>query len=141
MDGVKKFIIKIIGSSPKYLLTALTLGLILWLTLARFDMDPDDMPSIPHLDKAVHFIMFGGLAWIATLDRITHLRAGVAAAVGLTAVAAALGASAAGGLIEIAQGSMTLGRSADLYDWIADTAGAATGAWIAWSMLRQQLQS
>ncbi len=124
-----RFINQIIGKLPIWVATTTVLAIILWLTLARFEMDSEDVPDIPHLDKLVHFIMFGGLAWISTLDYAVHRRkSGKTIRIITVAFFAAFFSSLTGAAVELAQGAMGLGRSADIYDWVADTAGAITGS-------------
>lgn len=128
----------IISHIPAWLSTAVVAVAIAYLTLARFDIDPDDIPRVPHMDKIVHFIMFGGLCWIASLDYATHLRRESLAVMkaGRVATVSAVISSLAGASVEVAQGAMGIGRSADTADWLADTAGAVVGAIIAYYMIR-----
>lgn len=137
---MKRVIVYIISRMPAMMATALVLLAVLWLTLANFEVDPDDVPDIPYIDKIVHFIMFGGLAWIAVLDVCSHARRIGEPSRIIRPVYVALFAmvmsSLIGGVIEIAQDAMAMGRTADVWDWVADTAGSAAGAWIAWRMMQ-----
>ena len=123
---------------PAWVATLVVAAAIAYLTLARFDMDPDDVPRIPHLDKVVHFLMFGGLAWMAAIDYAAHLSGPRLRRVRpvLVVVVCAVGASLAGAAVEVAQGAMGLGRSEDVFDWLADTVGAVVGAAIAFVMIQ-----
>jgi len=73
----------------------------------------------PMLDKIVHFVLFGVLALFVFMA----LRLGLGVKPGLAAMAAFVFASFYGGTDEIHQ-LFTPGRSCDINDWIADTAGA-----------------
>jgi VanZ family protein len=84
-------------------------------------------PSIPHQDKVVHFVMFGafGLCWsragqpLAT--RPTRLR--VALVLGAAAVLAVA--------TELLQGLDAIHRDPDVFDALADFAGAVAGVAVA----------
>jgi hypothetical protein len=75
-----------------------------------------DLPTLWLNDKIEHGLAFLGLAlWFAGLiERQSYPLLGLAL-LGL------------GGVIEIAQGAMGLGRTADWYDWYADLAGTGAG--------------
>ena len=108
-----------------YLFTCLWACCIAALTLL-----PAPAPSaepvfdIPHIDKAVHFIMFGLLAavWMWEysckhgLQEISRRRFAIIAAA----------TAAIGGADELLQGYLTADRTADLWDWLADALGAFT---------------
>jgi VanZ family protein len=107
------------------------LGMLLVLTVTYTSLAPvTDLPSVSFNDKLEHGIAymvitlwFGGLLarrryWLLTLSLL------------------ALGAA-----IEIAQGAMQMGRTADVMDWLADAAGVAVGMgaclaglgqWVSW---------
>jgi VanZ family protein len=86
-------------------------------------------PSPPHLemhvwDKLLHFTAYFGLAGLAACS-LKSRRALVYAVLGLIAF---------GGLLEIVQG-MT-GRDADIFDEVANTLGALSGAFVGLAFLR-----
>ncbi len=85
---------------------------ILYSTLAPSSLVPD-----LHLnDKLEHATAFFGLTfWFGGLVARRHFWV-------LGAVLAAFGAA-----IEVAQGTMGLGRDMDIHDWIADTCGVLIG--------------
>ena len=81
------------------------------------------IPLIPHIDKLIHAIMFGGLAGALAFDyERTGSRQRPEPRVMLICCAISL---AFGGAIELLQGAMGLGRGADWWDFAADTAGVA----------------
>jgi VanZ family protein len=83
---------------------------------------------IPHLDKLIHFGMFGflGLLWTLALRGPMPLRV---TRVFLVTVTLAVGT-------EIAQGHPLIQRDPDRYDAIADTLGGAAGIAVATAWLR-----
>lgn len=92
---------------------------ILVLTL----MPGSDVPAWPwaeavHFDKIVHAGLFGIQAILLGLALMSKVRVRAAFLVAL------LVAIAYGGVIELLQGAMGMGRSADALDLIADGAGA-----------------
>lgn len=80
---------------------------------------------INHIDKLEHMAAFAML-WL--LGR----RAGV------PVWWLALGLLGYGALIEVAQGTLTTTREADVLDWLADAAGIALGAGLEWVWLRRR---
>ncbi|MDE5720241.1 MAG: VanZ family protein [Paramuribaculum sp.] len=117
---------------PPVVLSAVAIGGMLWLTLAP-DPLPDDTPSLfEGADKVAHFLMFGVIAALLALDvyRIKGSR--------YAWMAGAVASGVLGGLIEIVQGAMGAGRSADWADWVADVAGAVVGAMLMKYMARRR---
>lgn len=121
----------------RYPKRALTLA-ILWtsLILVACFLPGNDVPkvNIVNFDKLVHVALFGGCVflWAIALIRYSEkmwpkLLLIFAATVGL------------GILVELIQGSSLVeGRSADVYDVIADSVGAFFGMWLSVSFLRAQ---
>lgn len=111
-----------ISHLPAWLFTALTVGLILWLTLSPDPLGDEDIPLFPGADKIVHAIMFGFLCVMILLD-FQRKRGWHDVArrfiLGAAAIATLLGIS-----IEFAQLLMDMGRGFEIADMIADTAGA-----------------
>lgn len=109
--------------------TAIVVAVILYATLFPHPVGVDDLPVIPGIDKVIHAIMFGGLTGALIFDyarshRRTLPSRGIAAMF-------ALASTLAGGGIELLQDAMQLGRGADIYDFIADAAGAFAAFFIA----------
>lgn len=103
---------------PRWLITAVCTALILYLTLVPKPLPDNDLPLWEHTDKIVHAIMFGGLYFCIYID-LWRGRRGP----GRAAWLATLPVIAFGGLIEILQQAMNMGRGGDLLDFAADTAG------------------
>lgn len=105
--------------------TAVTLGAVLWLTLAPDPVPDTGLPLFPGIDKVVHAVMMGGLTAALLFDwkraesrrhqRLTWRPVCVVAAVMLVFSA----------VDEWAQGAMGLGRSTDILDFGADCTGIA----------------
>jgi len=133
--------IAILERIPSGMLTAVVTAAILWLTLAPHPLPETDMPLIPGLDKIVHASMFGGLYFVVGLDiainRLAHKKAVFPLISGKTALMLALGIVAFGGLIELLQDAMALGRGGDLLDFIADAAGVGLSVWLTPNILRR----
>ena len=106
---------------PAWAVTTATAVAILWLTLARTPLPETDLPMIPGMDKLVHAIMFGWLTLVVCWDWYTSTRSRLnKRQIAICAVIAIL----SGGAIEIVQWAMGNGRSADIWDFTADTIGA-----------------
>jgi VanZ family protein len=98
-------------------------GAIFWLS----SMTPKELPGAAFIfsDKFNHFAAFAVGGWLAASAlRVSYPRSAVARLILL-----ALVLLAAFGALDEALQKFTPGRSGgDLYDWIADFLGAATGA-------------
>lgn len=122
---------KIMKLWPKrWVTTALVVLAILYLTLVPRPL-PDAGVEIPGLDKVVHAVMFGGLAFVACIDAAQRRRGSFGRLARGKGWFIALLSAVSGGLVEIAQMAMGAGRSGDLLDFIADCAGAVAGMLLA----------
>ena len=124
----------IIGKIPTGLLTGVTLALILWLTLAPHPTGDLDLPLFPGADKVVHVIMFGFITFTALLETMKYEKWEMLSlvTVGVISIACAL----LGIGIEVIQRAMGLGRSFEILDILADTAGAI-GVGGIWAMFQK----
>lgn len=120
---------------PFFSLSILTTAVILYLTLVPHPIPEEDIPLIPGLDKIVHGIMFGGLTLTLCIDYSRKWHDFKAVPLGML-ICFATCSAAFGGLVEIAQGAMGLGRGADVVDWGADIAGCILFALIVNPLLR-----
>lgn len=124
---------EILGKIPTGLLSGLTVALILWLTLAPHPTGDLDLPLFPGADKIVHGIMFGFLTFVVLLEMMKHRGWSL---LPLTAIAVVAFICAIFGIgIELLQRAMGLGRSFEVLDMLADTAGAMLGAGF-WAMIQ-----
>ena len=91
--------------------------------LPRFDAPGDEPITRLPLDKVVHFGAYAFLGWLLT--RVLLARLPTAPAVTITILLLA----GYGALDEVTQ--PPIGRTADVWDFVADIAGAVTGALVA----------
>lgn len=117
---------KKLSSIPQWLFTIVTAIAILYLTLVPKPLPDNDISFWEHTDKVVHAIMFGGLYFVFYLDynRKYGIDKWKATTTWLTIVAVAM----VGGVIELVQDAMDMGRGGDIYDFISDTAGVCLAA-------------
>lgn len=118
MNKIKVFLTKM----PGWILTILTVLLILWLTLAPDPLGDDSPQLFPGADKIVHTLMFGFLTVVILLDRERKTEwhpVGKSFAITAGMVSAIFGIA-----IEFAQRAMDMGRGFEVADMIADCTGA-----------------
>ncbi len=108
---------------------------ILWLAWITFLclVPTEDIPgagliNIPGFDKLVHFGMYFVLAVLLYRPFILQHLPPLPLILLVTVIV--------GGLIELLQLYLTSYRSASLYDFLADLAGAASGWWAYWLMIK-----
>ncbi|MCH5235396.1 MAG: VanZ family protein [Muribaculaceae bacterium] len=133
MESLRKSLSRL----PAWLLSIVTMLVILWLTLAPKPLG-DEPPSLfEGADKVVHGLMFGFLTSMMLLDweRKHHWKK---AYPGRIFVCATLSATL-GILIEFVQAGMGLGRGFEYGDIAADTIGAYIFA-ILWLCLPNPLR-
>jgi len=95
----------------------MTLGAILLATVVYLCLEPHPVGGAASVhDKLAHFLAFFALTgWFGALVERRYFWL------------VALGMLAVGGLIEIAQGLMALGRTAEMLDFLADATGVLAG--------------
>ena len=122
---------KILDRIPRFLTSAVVTAGVLYLTLAPRPFGSVRIPLFEGADKVVHFMMFLAMAFAYHFDfRRGKKPVDEARLMGWIFVSL----SAFGGLIELAQWKMRMGRSGDWYDLLADIAGAVYGIILAWLM-------
>lgn len=120
---------KILDRIPRFLTSAVVIAGVLYLTLAPRPFGSVRIPLFEGADKVVHFMMFFAMAFAYHFDfRRGKKPVDEARLMGWIFVSL----SAFGGLIELAQWKMRMGRSGDWYDLLADIAGAVYGIILAW---------
>lgn len=120
---------KILDRIPRFLTSAVVTAGVLYLTLAPRPFGSVRIPLFEGADKVVHFMMFFAMAFAYHFDfRRGKKPVDEAHLMGWIFVSL----SAFGGLIELAQWKMRMGRSGDWYDLLADIAGAVYGIILAW---------
>lgn len=119
MKGLKHHLNRL----PAWLLTAVTVIIILWLTLMPDPLPPDIHPELfPGADKVVHGLMFGFLTFTALVDWMRGH--GFRRVRWFVCLLSALAATLFGIGIEYAQRGMGLGRGFEVPDMLADGIGA-----------------
>jgi len=113
---------RFLGILPPWSLTVAVSVLILYLTLVPKPLPDTDIPMFPGADKLVHAVMFGTLAVAMGIDFARKRSAGTLT-FGLMMLFALI-ATFAGGVIELLQFWMDLGRGCELWDFVADAVGA-----------------
>lgn len=120
---------KILDRIPRFLTSAVVTAGVLYLTLAPRPFGSVRIPLFEGADKVVHFMIFFAMAFAYHFDfRRGKKPVDEARLMGWIFVSL----SAFGGLIELAQWKMRMGRSGDWYDLLADIAGAVYGIILAW---------
>ena len=120
---------KILVKIPRFLTSAVVTAGVLYLTLAPRPFGSVRIPLFEGADKVVHFMMFFAMAFAYHFDfRRGKKPVDEARLMGWIFVSL----SAFGGLIELAQWKMRMGRSGDWYDLLADIAGTVYGIILAW---------
>lgn len=120
---------KILDRIPRFLTSAVVTAGVLYLTLAPRPFGSVRIPLFEGADKVVHFMMFFAMAFAYHFD-FRRGKKPVDEARLMDWIFVSL--SAFGGLIELAQWKMRMGRSGDWYDLLADIAGAVYGIILAW---------
>ena len=120
---------KILDKIPRFLTSAVVTAGVLYLTLAPRPFGSVRIPLFEGADKVVHCMMFFAMAFAYHFDfRRGKKPVDEARLMGWIFVSL----SAFGGLIELAQWKMRMGRSGDWYDLLADIAGTVYGIILAW---------
>lgn len=118
----------------------LTLGVILWITLAPDPVGDTNLELFPGSDKLIHAIMMGGLASALMFDwrrnSGNNRRALTSKVLVLVFVATVLFSM----VDEWAQGAMNMGRSSDPWDFLADVIGIIIAIFTARPVLKRMFK-
>ncbi|MDE7376152.1 MAG: VanZ family protein [Muribaculaceae bacterium] len=118
--------------------TLLVVAVIAYATLHSNPVTPD-MSLVPHMDKLIHAIMMGGLLSAIAFDwQRSHRSHNVLTPRFLWTLFACVVVFSCGD--EILQKAMENGRSADILDFAADTAGALIALFTAPPVIRAVLK-
>lgn len=112
------------------------IAVIAYATLNSDPLGADEIPHIPHIDKLIHAVMFGGLFSAIVFDRS---RAGMGNNT-RTYIIISLVCAASGALTEVLQDAMEQGRSGDILDLAADCTGIIVAAFTAPSAIARALR-
>lgn len=118
MERIKKSL----SNLPKWFFTIITLVGILWLTLAPKPLGEEPPPLFPGADKIGHALMFGFFTAMLAFDRQRKNRWHKVGWKRMFTYAFA--SSALGAFIEVLQWAMGMGRSFEVEDIVADSAGS-----------------
>ncbi len=136
MNPIKSIVRKLM-KWPNGIVTVIVVLLISYATLVPKPLGDNEIPLFPGADKVVHFIMFAVLSMAIAFDRGRYVGDYKLVEVNRQALCfVVLVSSFFGGLIELLQGSMSLGRSSDLFDFIADLIGAVFGVILFYYLMR-----
>lgn len=129
-------IYRLINRIPLFLMSATGIVLLLLLTLLPSSDLPEE-PAIPFADKVAHFLAFGLVVSAMVYDfgrykgRVS-IRMWVISAFALTGLGVG---------IEFMQEAMGIGRSADVWDAVADAAGSFLLPLALWPLIRRSVEN
>ncbi|MDE6010877.1 MAG: hypothetical protein K2F87_05500 [Muribaculaceae bacterium] len=128
---------RIMRRVPRWILTAVCLGVILYLTLVPDPLGDEDLPWFPGADKLVHGIMFFGLTLCMLVDAMRsrgwrRLSLPVISLISIIGMSAGIG-------IEYLQDAMGLGRGKEFGDMVADAFGAIV-AGVLWIFVGESVE-
>lgn len=115
---------------PPFTLTAIVTAAVLYLTLVPKPLPDNDIEWFEGADKVVHAIMMLGITGSLGLDYMRRYGKRELQAPALLIIVFVLATGVFGGLIEVIQGWMDLGRGEDIQDFIADCVGALAGGFL-----------
>jgi len=115
----------------KYPLSILVILTIVFLSL--FNPPKVKIETISYIDKIAHVCMYGGLELIIWLEYLRHHAGLEKVKIILLGIIAPI---IFGGIMEIAQAKLTVTRSGDWLDLVADTLGVLAGAAVGYYALR-----
>lgn len=111
-----------------YLFSTITIIIIMLLSLLPVSV-PEIALDVPLYDKWAHFIMYGFLTLVIWTEYSINVRATrTKKAAWWLLIFGCILPALYGGLLEIAQATLTTTRSGELLDFYADTIGAVLGA-------------
>lgn len=134
---MKKRAVSFFEKLPGWLLTIVTILIILWLTLASKPLGNQPPPLFYGADKIAHALMFGFLTLMILMDAVRK-RSWVRADWWIL-LAAVAGSAGLGIGIEYLQRAIGDGRSYEVADMVADTIGAVVAGlgWLLWEFKRK----
>lgn len=121
---------QLIKRLPPLTLTAIVTAAVLYLTLVPKPLPDNDIEWFEGADKVVHAIMMLGITGSLGLDYMRRYGKRELQAPALLIIVFVLATGVFGGLIEVIQGWMDLGRGEDIQDFIADCVGALAGGFL-----------
>ncbi|MCM1369355.1 MAG: VanZ family protein [Candidatus Amulumruptor caecigallinarius] len=107
-------------------LTATATAIILWLTLAPHPIPENNLPLFHDADKLVHALMMATLTVTAMHDLSKSRKESTKKMTAGTFATVIICIVVFSALDEYAQSTMGIGRSGDIYDFLADLGGIIT---------------
>jgi len=129
------------GIRGKYLVafwpSLIVLAIILYGTLTADPLDGEPLPSIPHVDKIIHFLMMGGLDAAILFDlrrqkNICRRRLSLKTIIYIGMAVALFSL-----FDEWLQGQLAIGRPSDCFDALANLLGILASSLLAPPVLRK----
>lgn len=120
----------LIKKLPPFTLTIIVTAAVLYLTLVPKPLPDNDIEWFEGADKVVHAIMMLAVTGCLGIDYLRRYGKRELQAPALLITVFVLATGVFGGIIEVIQGWMGLGRGEDIMDFIADCVGALTGGFI-----------
>ncbi len=120
---------------PPYFYSILVVIIVLYLTLYPDPIPNTDIMLFPHIDKVIHAIMMMGVVMALSFDYIRkgqHIKMSPLILCSFSFATVLFGV-----IIEFLQDYMNIGRSKDLFDFIANVIGTIVGTVIAKFWLRK----
>lgn len=115
---------------------------IIYATWIPRPLPEDTLPIIPHLDKVIHAIMFGGFAGAMMFDYYRIKVNGLHRPLTMNIIISfAVVAAVFAGIDEYVQGELNIGRPSDFYDLLADWAGVLVACFAAPPVVRTIFKS
>lgn len=115
---------------PPFTLSITVTIAVLYLTLFPKPLPDNDIEWFEGADKVVHALMMLGLTGSLGLDYLRKYGKRELTAPAMLIVVFVLATGVFGGIIEVIQGWMNLGRGEDIHDFIADCIGSLAGGFL-----------
>lgn len=111
------------------------LVLLMVIYLSFFKPPSLNVPLFEGFDKFVHFCMYGGVSGVLWIEYLwNHRREKISLKRGM--IGATICPIVFGGIMELGQQYLTMYRSGDWFDFMANSLGVLTATLIAWYILR-----
>ena len=110
--------------------------IIVIIYLSFFTPPKSDVPTIPNMDKVVHFCMYGGLTTLLWIQYLWYHKGIKWSHLFIGGIICPIIMS---GLIEIGQSTLTESRSGDWWDFVANTAGVSTATLFCYYIMRPRI--
>lgn len=127
-----------LGFFRRYWHSMIVVAVIIYATWIPHPIPDESIPSVPHVDKLIHAIMFGGLAGAIMFDNYRNGRR--PNSLGRHSIYKVVILAAFMALVdELVQGILPIGRPSDFLDLLADWAGIIIAAATAPPVIRRIL--